>query len=32
MAIMSVKIIKIIDERKMCDTSCVVIRWSKSKV
>ena len=32
MSIISVEIIKTIDERKRCDTRCVVMRQSNSKV
>ena len=32
MPIMSVEIMKIIDEREMCDTRCVVMKWSNSEV
>ena len=32
MQISSVEIMEIIDERERCDTRCVVIRWSNSKV
>ena len=32
MPIISVEIVKTIDERKRSDTKCVVMRWSKSKV
>ena len=32
MPTISVEIMKIIDEGKKCDTSCVVMRWSNSKV
>ena len=28
MSIISVEIMKIIDERERCDTKCVVMRWS----
>ena len=31
MPIISVEIIKIIDERERCDTRCVVIKWSNSE-
>ena len=32
MMIVSVEIMKIIDERERCDTSCVVMKWSNSEV
>ena len=32
MAIISAKTMKIIDERKKCDTMCVGMRWSNSKL
>ena len=32
MLIISVEIIKIIDERGKCDKSCVVMRWSDREV
>ena len=32
MPIISVEIMKIIDEKEQCDTSCVVMRWSNSEV
>ena len=32
MPIISVKIMKAIDERERCNTTCVVMRWSNSKV
>ena len=32
MPIISVAIMKIIDERERCDTRCVVIWWSNSEV
>ena len=32
MPIISVEIMKTIDERDRCDTKCVVMRWSNSKV
>ena len=32
MPIISVEIMKTIDERERCDTRCVVMRWSNSKV
>ena len=32
MSIISVEIMKIIDERERCDTKCVVTRWSNSEV
>ena len=32
MPIISVEIMKTIDERKSCDTSCVVMWWSNSKL
>ena len=32
MPIISVEIMKIIDEREKCDTKCVVMRWSNSEV
>ena len=32
MPIISVEIMKIIDERERCDTGCVAMRWSNSKV
>ena len=32
MPIISVEILKIIDEREMCDTRCVVMRWSSCEV
>ena len=31
MPIISVEIMKTIDERQRCDIRCVVIRWSNSK-
>ena len=31
MPIISVEIIKIIDERERCDIRCVVMRWSNSE-
>ena len=32
MPIISTEILKITDERKRCDTRCVVMRWSNSKM
>ena len=32
MSITSVEIMKTIDERERCDTMCVTMRWSNSKV
>ena len=32
MPIIGVGIMKTIDERKWCDTSCVAMRWSNSEV
>ena len=32
MPIISVEIVKTIDEREKCDTRCVVMRWSNDKV
>ena len=32
MPIISVEIMKIIDQREKCDTRCVVMRWSNSGV
>ena len=32
MPIISVELMKIIDERQRCDTRCVVMRWSNSEV
>ena len=32
MLIISVEIMKTIDERERCDTRCVVMRWSNSEV
>ena len=32
MLIISVEIIKIIDQREKCDTKCVIMRWSNSEV
>ena len=32
MPILSVEIMKTIDEKVRCDTKCVVMRWSKSVV
>ena len=32
MPIISVELLKVIDEREMYDTSCVVLRWSSSEV
>ena len=32
MPIISVEIVKTIDEREKCDTRCVVMRWSNCKV
>ena len=32
MLIISVEIMKIIDERERCDKRCVVTRWSNSEV
>ena len=32
MPIIRVEIMKIIDERKKCDTRCVVMRWSNTEV
>ena len=32
MPIISVEIMKIIDEREKCDTKCVGMRWSNSEV
>ena len=32
MPIISLEIMKIIDEKEKCDTKCVVMRWSNSKV
>ena len=32
MLIISVEIMKTIDEREKCDTRCAVMRWSNSKV
>ena len=32
MSIISVEIMKIIDERERCDSRCVVMRWSNSEV
>ena len=32
MPIITVELIKTIDETERCDKSCVVIRWSNSKV
>ena len=32
MPITGVEIMKTINERERCDTSCVVMRWSNSKV
>ena len=31
MPIISVELMKIIDEMEKCDTRCVVMRWSNSK-
>ena len=31
MPIISVKIMKTIDERERCNTKCVLMRWSSSK-
>ena len=31
MPIISVKIMKTVDERQRCDTRCVIIRWSNSE-
>ena len=31
MLIISIEIMKAIDERERCDTRCVVMRWSNSK-
>ena len=32
MMIISVEILRTIDERERCDTRCVVMRWSNSEV
>ena len=32
MPVISVEIMKTIDERERCDTKCVPVRWSNSKV
>ena len=32
MPIISIEILKIIDERESCDTMCVETRWSSSEV
>ena len=32
MPIISAEILKIIDERERCDTSCGVMKWSSSEV
>ena len=32
MPIISVEIIKIIDEKERCDIRCTVMRWSKTEV
>ena len=32
MPIISVEIMRTIDERERCDTRCVVMRWSNSEV
>ena len=32
MPIISLEIMKIIDEKEKCDTKCVVMRWSNSEV
>ena len=32
MSIISIERIKMIDQRESCDTGCVVMRWSNSKV
>ena len=32
MSIISVEIMKIIDERERCDSRCVVMRWINSEV
>ena len=32
MPIISVEIMKIIDEKEKCDTKCIVMRWSNSEV
>ena len=32
MPIISIEIMKIIDEREKCDTKSVIIRWSNSEV
>ena len=32
MPIISVEVMETIDERERCDTRCVVMRWSNSKV
>ena len=32
MPIISVELMKIIDERQRCDTRCVVMRWSNREV
>ena len=32
MLTISIEIMKTIDERERCDTKCVVMRWSNSKV
>ena len=32
MPIISIEIMKTIDERERCDTRCVVMRWSNSEV
>ena len=31
MPIISVEIMKTIDERERCDTRCVIVRWTNSK-
>ena len=31
MPITSVEIMKTIDEREICDTRCVIVRWTNSK-
>ena len=32
MLIISIEVMKIIDERERCDTRCIVMRWGNSKV
>ena len=32
MPIISVELMKIIDQRERCDTKCAVMRWSNSEV